>query len=237
MWFRYIMRYQHSFQNVIPLLKAGYSRVTHPSATKLNQIHSEEIFQNSSVRLACVRHAASVRPEPGSNSLKFVFQQPFDCSNQFQSFNRSLTNMSLTISVIYDAFQCTSHCNSLSFPQSHYGFLYYFLVVQFSRSYVHFAQEKLDSLFCFKRICCFLRGTFSIIYLFPEKSTPFFKKIQFFQKKFQPCGFANKFLCFITTYCGCLKYTFLQFSKSYCIFPFYNIKQKYKLIFRRKIYD
>ena len=57
-----------------------------------------------SVRLACVRHAASVRPEPGSNSLKFVSQQPFDCSNQFQSFNRSLTNMSLTISVIPDAF-------------------------------------------------------------------------------------------------------------------------------------
>ena len=25
---------------------------------------------NQSVRLACVRHAASVRPEPGSNSLK-----------------------------------------------------------------------------------------------------------------------------------------------------------------------
>ena len=28
---------------------------------------------NQSVRLACVRHAASVRPEPGSNSLKIVF--------------------------------------------------------------------------------------------------------------------------------------------------------------------
>ena len=30
---------------------------------------------NQSVRLACVRHAASVRPEPGSNSLKIVSQQ------------------------------------------------------------------------------------------------------------------------------------------------------------------
>ena len=27
-------------------------------------------------RLACVRHAASVRPEPGSNSLKFVSYPP-----------------------------------------------------------------------------------------------------------------------------------------------------------------
>ena len=30
---------------------------------------------NQSVRLACVRHAASVRPEPGSNSLKIVSKQ------------------------------------------------------------------------------------------------------------------------------------------------------------------
>ena len=29
------------------------------------------------VRLACVRHAASVRPEPGSNSLMFVYQHRF----------------------------------------------------------------------------------------------------------------------------------------------------------------
>ena len=32
--------------------------------------HSEEISSKCFVRLACVRHAASVRPEPGSNSLK-----------------------------------------------------------------------------------------------------------------------------------------------------------------------
>ena len=30
------------------------------------------LIPQSSVRLACVRHAASVHPEPGSNSLKFV---------------------------------------------------------------------------------------------------------------------------------------------------------------------
>ena len=30
-----------------------------------------------SVRLACVRRAASVRPEPGSNSLKFVLKRDF----------------------------------------------------------------------------------------------------------------------------------------------------------------
>ena len=39
-------------------LRGRYQRVTHPSATS-----SEEL-----VRLACIRHAASVHPEPGSNS-------------------------------------------------------------------------------------------------------------------------------------------------------------------------
>ena len=32
--------------------------------------------RNTSVRLACVRHAASVRPEPGSNSQKVVSKAP-----------------------------------------------------------------------------------------------------------------------------------------------------------------
>ena len=56
------------FQVLSPLLKAGCSRVTHPSATK-NTGHLPEGFSPAfSVRLACVRRAASVRPEPGSNS-------------------------------------------------------------------------------------------------------------------------------------------------------------------------
>ena len=64
----YNMRYYSTFPSAIPLLWAGYSRVTRPSATFLHKIHSEEIFSWILVRLACVRHAASVRPEPGSNS-------------------------------------------------------------------------------------------------------------------------------------------------------------------------
>ena len=58
------MRYQRSFPNVIPHAKVGCSRVTHPSATKLP---SSKLSGNS-VRLECVMHAASVHPEPGSNS-------------------------------------------------------------------------------------------------------------------------------------------------------------------------
>ena len=61
------MRYYRSFPIAIPLLKAGCSRVTHPSATKIKS----KLF--ISVRLACVKRAASVRPEPGSNSLVSLY--------------------------------------------------------------------------------------------------------------------------------------------------------------------
>ena len=39
---------------------------------------------SSSVRLACVRHAASVRPEPGSNSQKMVSKQLMLLKSVFQ---------------------------------------------------------------------------------------------------------------------------------------------------------
>src|SRR5690606_801613 len=45
-----------------PPLKGRSPRVTHPFATKAGA------EAPTSVRLACVRHAASVRSEPGSNS-------------------------------------------------------------------------------------------------------------------------------------------------------------------------
>jgi hypothetical protein len=45
-----------------PPLIGRYPRVTHPCATR------QRTEVPVTVRLACVRHAASVRPEPGSNS-------------------------------------------------------------------------------------------------------------------------------------------------------------------------
>lgn len=47
-----------AISNRYPLPKGKFSRVTHPFATK-------NFF---SVRLACVKHTASVHPELGSNS-------------------------------------------------------------------------------------------------------------------------------------------------------------------------
>ena len=65
--FNYVIGHYHPFPEAIPFSEAGYSRVTHPSATK---IINKSII---SVRLACVRRAASVHPEPGSNSLKKLY--------------------------------------------------------------------------------------------------------------------------------------------------------------------
>ena len=49
---------------VIPRKRVGSPRVTHPCATNF----AGNKFLAPFVRLACIRHAASVRPEPGSNS-------------------------------------------------------------------------------------------------------------------------------------------------------------------------
>ena len=67
------MRYLQSFPTVVPLYEAGYPRVTHPSATQSPQMNQStascvNLRERCFVRLACVKHAASVHPEPGSNS-------------------------------------------------------------------------------------------------------------------------------------------------------------------------
>ena len=54
------IRYYHMFPCAIPVQGADHPRVTHPSAAS----PAEAGF----ARLACLRRAASVRSEPGSNS-------------------------------------------------------------------------------------------------------------------------------------------------------------------------
>ena len=83
----YLIRRESIFQRIAPLIckpcgshmSCGISvrfqtlspserQVTHALLTRPPLTFITEA--NQSVRLACVRHAASVRPEPGSNSLK-----------------------------------------------------------------------------------------------------------------------------------------------------------------------
>ena len=72
--FKQFISYQLTFLSVIRVSQVDYLRVTHPSATKLYIFHPKTSYIYF-VRLACVRHAASVHPEPGSNSqLKFILQ-------------------------------------------------------------------------------------------------------------------------------------------------------------------
>ena len=61
------MRACRRFLAGIPHLGPGHPCITHPSATpSCSEKHQD-------VRLACVRHAASVYPEPGSNSPSVRF--------------------------------------------------------------------------------------------------------------------------------------------------------------------
>ena len=59
----YPIQYYPSFPMVILVLQTGCLRVTHPFA----------MVSKLTIRLACIRHAASVNPEPGSNSPKNLF--------------------------------------------------------------------------------------------------------------------------------------------------------------------
>ena len=58
------------------MLSPGVRQVTHALLTrpplKCHKIWPKSHQRGISVRLACVKHAASVHPEPGSNSLKKV---------------------------------------------------------------------------------------------------------------------------------------------------------------------
>ena len=57
-----LMRFYREFPPAIPHYRTGHPRDTQPSAT------ISPPYDRNTVRLACLTHAASVCPEPGSNS-------------------------------------------------------------------------------------------------------------------------------------------------------------------------
>ena len=61
------------FPEAIPFREVGCPRVTHPFATFFLSFPPEGFYSRFLVRLACVKHTASVRPEPGSNSQLKVY--------------------------------------------------------------------------------------------------------------------------------------------------------------------
>ena len=68
-------------------LSPSERQVPHALLTRPPLIHysvGRSLLHNFIVRLACVKHAASVRPEPGSNSLKFCISTPFGIKISFK---------------------------------------------------------------------------------------------------------------------------------------------------------
>ena len=77
------------------LLSPCTGQVTHALLTRppLSHkiFHSEEIRFLCFVRLACVKHAASVHPEPGSNShVKKLISVKLNLANSFIQINLNL---------------------------------------------------------------------------------------------------------------------------------------------------
>ena len=73
-----------------------------------------------SVRLACVRHAASVRPEPGSNSLKYCIESPL---RAFQAYLRAFAALFVHLRVAFFEKLCLlSFSYQSPDTQSNYGY-------------------------------------------------------------------------------------------------------------------
>ena len=111
-----------------------------------------------SVRLACVRHAASVRPEPGSNSLKMILKQPFGCFNQSQS--------SIAHSML-------AHLCTAPFPKRTHKF-------SIKTYQKNLRVPCLFRCLIFKVRCLLKKGRFVSYHIIAALSTPFFQPVRFF---------------------------------------------------------
>ena len=107
------------------LLSPSHRQVAHALLTRPPLTFIRSKLQNQSVRLECVMHAASVHPEPGSNSryhgIKTSPEEPDSISYASSSLLASLLLLSSILIV-----NCPSSVHKLAF-------LYFSLVVQFSR--------------------------------------------------------------------------------------------------------
>ena len=107
------------------LLSPSERQVAHVLLTRPPLIREQAPF---TVRLACVRRAASVRPEPGSNSLKFVSNRGFPRSNLAQINKRSVLRRNLFIRNY-----CFFSSETFQFQESTRSY-FVLHIVQFSRN-------------------------------------------------------------------------------------------------------
>ena len=146
-------------------MKAGYSRVTHPSAAFHLHLHPEGICRRLLARLACVRHAASVRPEPGSNSRLCCYISDLSLLHT-RSFVSSYSNTNVFVKFAIKLFRIDKVFVSCFLPCA-------FVVILF--------RITAFSLFTFQTSSRPLLGDFVSISLLSSLVNTFF---QFFLKNF-----------------------------------------------------
>ena len=128
------------FQSLSP----SERQVAHVLLTRppLNQAVSiRKLQQFGPVRLACVRRAASVRPEPGSNSLFIVLNRPKALQSHFTKCDPA--KLPLLVSLFAFVRSRFRECTQKNFqglllpinrlPEPIYKLLFFSLVVHFSR--------------------------------------------------------------------------------------------------------
>ena len=120
--------------------------LTHPPLALLTSYRS--IPSKLLARLACIRHAASVRPEPGSNS-HFLNVCLNVCSFVPRFASRIYLLAKLTSLFCFGFFKPAHFCEN---------------IVQFSRYYL---LPSLKQLFHFARFSCFCQALFSDLFSLP----------------------------------------------------------------------
>jgi hypothetical protein len=135
------MRACRRFLAGIPHFRPGHPCVTHPSATPSRSEKQKD------VRLACVRHAASVYPEPGSNSPSGSMSPPARSRAYSWSCPRYLSRdpgQAVAVLVVPFALGCSQiHACTLSRAQA-----------SFLTGTVVDACASLQLLFCFPLFNC-----------------------------------------------------------------------------------
>ena len=136
------------------LLSPSERQVAHALLTRpplsLPSLHPK-IPIRSFVRLACVRHAASVRPEPGSNSLKYCINTGLPVSTYFRALFAHFRYWRISFLPLWILqFQLPKLlCKSTSYFKKNLGFLFHRCLIfkvhrrLFRNSFAILAQHPL----------------------------------------------------------------------------------------------
>ena len=161
------------------LLSPSERQVAHALLTRpplsLPSLHPKNPIR-SFVRLACVRHAASVRPEPGSNSLKYCINTAFAVSTYFRALSLNFdTDVSFSFFRRFLSFR--NYCVRVLLTSKNLGFLFHRCLI-----------FKVHSLPLPKQLCYFSTTSFVCQALFSNFIILFWIHFSFIKNK-KPAGF------------------------------------------------